>query len=248
MKWYSHTTYKQHLEDLKLFKDENELRQTYMSWAKTISNRFDRSYPRVGVLDLTDLLQEGYMAFYKAWEDLNWKVINAAVEPERPALITAYIKRRVHDRIVRAIARDRDTIRIPEGYYLENPMGHGERGKLYNKNQQTDIFLTRTFSSFFTPEYLDIADDGGDYVADQLNEFLNDVMDTFISSLEKTIIKMFYGMDEPYDKPRTFIRISEYCSKSETNVKVIKHRAIKKLQDENIKEIITKYIDINVTK
>ena len=248
MKWYSHTTYKQHLEDLKLFKDENELRQTYMSWAKTISNRFDRSYPRVGVLDLTDLLQEGYVAFFKAWEDLNWDVINAAVEPERPALITSYIKRRVHDRIKRAIARDRDTIRIPEGYYLEKPYGTKSEWAKYNKGRQTDIFLTRTFSSFFTLEHLDKADDGGDYVADQLNDFLNDVMDTFISPMEKLIIKMFYGMDEPYDKPRSQKRISEYCSKSETNVKVIKHRAIKKLQDENIKEIITKYIDINVTK
>ena len=248
MKWYSHTTYKQHLEDLKLFKDENELRQTYMSWAKTISNRFDRSYPRVGVLDLTDLLQEGYVAFYKAWEDLNWKVINAAVEPERPALITAYIKRRVHDRIVRAIARDRDTIRIPEGYYLENPMGHGDRGKLYNKNQQTDIFLTRTFSSFFTPEYLDIADDAGDYMNDKLNDFLNDIMETFLSATEKLIIKMFYGIDEPYDKPKPFIRISEYCSKSEGNVRKIKQRGLDKLKQEPIKEIITNYIENEVTK
>ena len=244
MKWYSHTTYKQHLEDLKLFKDENELRQTYMSWAKAISNRFDRSYPRVGVLDLTDLLQEGYVAFYKAWNDLNWKVINAAVEPERPALITAYIKRRVHDRIKRAIARDRDTIRIPEEYYTVRTGEH--MGKM--REYQTDIFLTRTFSSFFTPEYLDIADDVGDYINDQLNDFLNDIMDTFVSPLEKLIIKMFYGIDEPYDKSKTFKRISEYYNKSEGNVRKIKQRGLDKLKQEPIKEIITNYIENEVTK
>ena len=243
MKWYSHTTYKQHLEDLKLFKDENELRQTYMSWAKTISNRFDRSYPRVGVLDLTDLLQEGYMAFYKAWEDLNWEVINAAVEPERPALITAYIKRRVHDRIVRAIARDRDTIRIPEGYYLQNPYGTKSEWAKYNKDRQTDIFLTRTFSSFFTPEYLDIADDAGDYINDKLNDFLNDIMNEFNTSFEKTIITKYFGIDETYDKAKSIKRIAEYCKCSEIWIKKTKAKGLQKLQQKEVKELINNYIE-----
>ena len=247
MKWYSHRAYRQHMYDMKVTKDKNELRAAYQDWAKVISNRFDRSYSRIGVLNLQDLLQEGYVGFYKAWEKLDWKLINEVIEPERIGMITNYLKLAVKRHIIRAIARDRDTIRIPEGYYLENPMGYGEKGRLYNKNQQTDIFLTRTFSSFFTPEYLDIADDHGDYINDKLNDFLNDIMETFLSSLEKTIIKMFYGIDEPYDKPRSFIRISEYCSKSEGNVRKIKQRGLDKLKQEPIKEIITNYIEKEVT-
>ena len=245
MKWYSHRAYRQHMYDMKVTKDKNELRAAYQDWAKVISNRFDRSYSRIGVLNLQDLLQEGYVGFYKAWEKLDWKLINEVVEPERIGMITNYLKLAIKRHILRTINRDRDTIRIPDHFYIENKNYGGKYG---NKEYQTDIFLTRTFSSFFTPEYLDIADDTGDYINDRLNDFLNDIMETFLSSLEKTIIKMFYGIDEPYDKPRSQRRISEYCSKSEGNVRKIKQRGLDKLKQEEIKEIITKFIENEVTK
>ena len=242
MKWYNHRAFKQHIADMKMFKDENELRHAYSSWVKTISNKFDRSYSRVGVLNLQDLLQEGYIAFYDAWDSLNWEIIGAAAVEERPALITSYLKRRIHDRIKRAIARDRDTIRIPENYYRIN--SHSD-GKQYQ--YQTDIFLTRTFASFFTPDYLDQADDGGDYIADILNDFLNDVMDKYLSKLEKVIIKMFYGIDETYDKAASIRRIAEHCYKTEGNTKKIKQRSLEKLKNKDVKEIIENFIEIHVT-
>ena len=44
------------------------------------------------LLDLTDLLQEGYCAFYKAWTKLNWDIIDKADEQDKPAVITNYLK------------------------------------------------------------------------------------------------------------------------------------------------------------
>ena len=247
MKWYNHRAFKQHIADMKMFKDENELRHAYSSWVKTISSKFDRSYSRVGVLNLQDLLQEGYIAFYNAWNDLNWEIIGAAAVEERPALITSYLKRRIHDRIKRAIMRDRDTIRIPEGYYVEKPYGINSEHAKYNEIRNTDIFLTRTFASFFEAgDYLDVADDGGDYIADILNDFLNDVMDTYLSKIEKVVIKMFYGIDEAYDKAASQTRISEYCYKSISNIQNIKYRGLEKLKNKDVKEIIENFIEMHV--
>ena len=246
MKWYSHRSYKQHLEDLKSFKDSNEVREAFMKWPQTISNRFDRAYPRVGILDLTDLLQEGYVGFYKAWEKLNWELIYSRVEPERIGMITNYVKASVKRHIIRAIARDRDTIRIPENYYSLKPMGENNwKGQKYNENMQTDIFLTRTFSSFFDESVLDQMDSSSDYISDLLNDMLNEIMDIFLTKTEKIIVKMFYGIDEPYDHKKSVIRIAEYCSMTDSNVKVTKHRAIKKLQQETTIELIeNKYLEI----
>ena len=227
MKWYSHKTYTLHMSDMKDFKDDNVLRQAYQDWPKVLSNRFDKSYPRVGILDQLDLLQEGYHAFYKAWNDLNWKMIGERSEDERVGMITSYLKRRIHDRIKRAIARDRDTIRIPEGYYNEK---WGER------EYQTDIFLTRTFSTFFNEAVLEQADEMNNYIADELNEMLNDFMNRILNPIQKRVIKMFYGIDEAMDKPRAQARIAEECSTTISNVQNIKHRAIKKLKDN--KELI----------
>ena len=234
MKWYSHTTYRQHMEDMKVFKDDDVMRQAYQNWPKTISNRFDKSYPRIGVLDQLDLLQEAYHAFYKAWGDINWDLVNSKIEDERPALITSYLKNRIKDRVKRAIARDRDTIRIPEHFYREK-----EHGKEY----QTDIFLTRTFSSFFDESVLEKIDETFDYNTEQLNDLLNDFMNEILKPIEKTVIKMFYGIDEPWDKPAPQSIIAEYCYKSISNVQNIKHRAINKLK-ENKELIENKYQDI----
>ena len=243
MKWYSHKAYRMHMKDMELFKDDQELRSAYQDWPKVISNRFDMSYPRIGVLNSQDLLQEGYVGFYKAWKKIDWELIANSPEPERIGMITNYLKLSIKRHIIRAITRDRDTIRIPESYYMNSVNYGGKENKEYN----TDIFLTRTFASFFTQDFLDVADDPGDYIADQLNHFLNNVMDTFLTEFEKTVIKQSYGIDEPYDKKKSIKNIAEYYSKSNRWILKTKAKAIKKLQHDEVKEIIEQKIELLFT-
>ena len=111
---------------MKRFKDSNEMRQAYQSWIVTMANRFERTYPRIGILNFQDLMQEGYVGFYKAWDKLNWELIMSHHEDERIGMITNYIRLAIKRHVVRAIARDRETIRIPEHYYMKE-----EHGKEY---------------------------------------------------------------------------------------------------------------------
>jgi len=67
MKWYSHPTYKSHLSQMKTYKKIDPIRAPYIDWPRTMANSFERSYSRVGVLDLNDLVQEVYVSFYRAW-------------------------------------------------------------------------------------------------------------------------------------------------------------------------------------
>ena len=240
MKWYNQRAYKQHIKDLKLNKVEDAKKQLCFEFVNSVANTFSREYSRIGVLDVNDLIQYGYCGLLESWEKLDWEMIEAAPAVERQAIIWKFIKNGIKYRIIHGITSDRDTIRIPYSYYVKHSFN-----KEYKYN--IDIFLTRTFSSFFTEEYLDIADDGGNYVADQLNEFLNELMDRILLPLEKIIIKMFYGMDEAYDKPQSFIRISEYCCKSSGNVRKIKQRGMDKLKDKEIIEIIERFIENEVT-
>tara|TARA_R110001606_G_scaffold68951_2_gene157562 strand:- start:6023 stop:6754 length:732 start_codon:yes stop_codon:yes gene_type:complete len=241
MKWYSHPTYKSHLKSMKFYNRTDAIKAPYIEWPKSMANMFERSYPRIGVLDLTDLLQEGYCSFYKAWEKLNWDIINKAEVKDQPAVITNYLKLNIKNGIRRAIARDRDTIRIPEAYYTDKPHGDAHGGK-YDKNYQADIFLTRTFSSFFNDHYLDIANDVSSYDNDLLNDFLNTVMNKYLTPTEKDILCRYFGIDEPYDKKVSVARIAASINKSEIWVKKKKAQALKKLQTEEVKEIIKNYL------
>jgi DNA-directed RNA polymerase sigma subunit (sigma70/sigma32) len=242
MKWYSHSTYKQHLKSLDIYERIDAIKAPYIEWPKSLANIFERSYPRVGVLDLTDLIQEGYVSFYRAWNKLDWELINSRAEEEKPGIITNYLKLNIKNGIRRAIARDRDTIRIPEAYYITSPHGDAHGGK-YDNNYQTDIFLTQTFSSFFNQYYLDVADEPYSYDQELLNDFLHKVMDNELKNQEKQVLCAFFGIDEPYDKKAAVAKIAERFHRSEIWVKKIKANALKKMTQPHVKEIIEKYLE-----
>ena len=242
MKWYSHATYKSHLNQMSIFEQIDNVKAPFIEWPKSIANIFERSYPRIGVLDLTDLLQEGYCSFYRAWDKLDWELINGAEESERPGIITNYLKLNIKNGIRRAISRDRDTIRIPESYYTMKPHGDAYDGK-YDKNYQTDIFLTKTFAAFFTTQYLDIAENVSNYDNDLLHDHLMKVMDHTLMPIEKQVLCMYYGIDEPFDKKVPVARIAEKHFRSEIWVKKIKANALKKMQQPEIKELITNFME-----
>lgn len=241
MKWYSHATYKSHLKQMSIISRIDKDKAPYVEWPKSMANIFERSYPRIGVLDLTDLLQEGYFAFYRAWNKLDWVLINNASEDERPGIITNYLKLNIKNGIRRAIARDRDTIRIPESYYTMKPHGDAYGGK-YDASYQTDIFLTKTFASFFNDYYLDVADELYNYNDDMLNEFLNNIMSKTLTQIEKQVLCMYFGIDEAYDKKVPVSKIADFFNKSEIWVKKKKADALNKMKQPHVKEVIEKYL------
>ena len=242
MKWYSHPTYKFHLKEIDSGKLINLEHMPYIQWPRSLANSFERAWNRIGILDLNDLLQEGYYSFYSAWLKLDWKMINAAPEEERTGIIINYLKINIKNGIKRAIAHDRDTIRIPEAYYKLKPHGAAYEGK-YDLNYQIDIFLTRTFASFFNSHYMDVVDEISNYNNDRLNEHLNDVMDIFLTPFEKDVLCMFYGIDEPFDRKVGLARIAEKYKKSIVWIKKTKAKALQKLKQTEVKEIIEKFLE-----
>jgi RNA polymerase sigma factor (sigma-70 family) len=242
MKWYSHPTYKIHLNEMKNFKNIDPEKAPFIEWPRSLANSFERSYPRIGVLDLNDLLQEGYYHFYRAWGKLDWDMINKAPEEERNGIIINYLKLNIKNGIKRAIANDRDTIRIPEAYYTLRPHGDAYEGK-YDNNYQMDIFLTRTFSSFFNHDYLDVIDEVPNYQNEQLNELINDIMDKLLTKFEKDVLKKSYGIDEAYDRPVSISNIAEWFNKSAIWIKKTKAKALNKLKNEDVEKIIENFIE-----
>ena len=233
MEFYSHKTYKNHLAQMERYKQTDELRGPYLDWAKSIANIFDRSYPRIGILSLNDLVQEGYVAFLKAWPKLDQELLDKQSDNDkRIAVITNYIKMNVKNGIRRAIASDRDTIRIPENHYNKP-----------DALKTQDIFLTQTFSSFFESHLLDIPDEPYEYEQEKLNEILVDHMQNNLSSVERQIVSMFYGIDEAYDVKKSIKFIANWFGKSEAWVKLIKGEAMKKLKSDDSKAFLGKKLD-----
>ena len=241
MKWYNQKAYKQHIKDLKYLDLDDKRKKLCFEFVNSVANSFPREYNRIGILDVNDLIQYGYCGLLESWDKLNWDRVFELNPSDQQAMIWKFIKNGIKYKILHGIARDRDTIRIPQAYYID------WHKKNTDYTYDMDIFLTQTFSSFFNNEYLDVVDDSGNYIADQLNSYLNDVMETFLAPLEKLVIKMFYGFDEPYDRPVAQARIAKEFNKSTDNIKKIKQRGMDKLKQNTVKELIEKFIYNEVT-
>ena len=230
MEFYSHKVYKLHLAEIELYKEIDKIRGPYMDWPKSIANIFERSYPRIGILSLNDLVQEGNVAFFKAWNKLDQNLLDSQPdEAHRIAIITNYMKTNIKNTIRRAIANDRDTIRIPENQYnKKDPL------------QKQDIFLTQTFSSFFDSHLLDIPDEPYEYEQEKINEILNTHMGNNLTSVERQVVSMCFGIDQAHDTKKSFKSVAEWFGKSEAWVRKIKVDALKKLREPQNKEILLK--------
>lgn len=233
MEFYSHKTYKAHILNMVRYKEIDELRGPYLDWCNSIANIFNRSYPRIGILSLNDLVQEGYTSFLKAWPNLDKKLLDKqTTDDKRVAIITNYMKLNIKSGIRRAVAMDRDTIRIPENHYNKK-----------DKLKSQDIFLTQTFSSFFESHLLDIPDQPYGYEQEQLNEILVNHMQNNLNSVERQVVSMFYGIDEANDIKKSIKSIASWFGKSEAWVKLAKGEAMNKLKEADSKAILAKKLD-----
>lgn len=243
MNWYSHKTYKQHLIDLDYLNLDDERKELCLKFVRQVANGFERSYSRVGVLDLTDLIQEGYAAALHSWKTLDMEKINdlpiEADNDEQIAVIWNYIRLAIKHGIGNAIKKYRDGIRIPKQYFSEEWQG---------REYQTDIFLTKTFAAFFNESYMELlAYQGESYQNEKLNEFLNDIMEEHLDHMTMTVIKMVYGMDEPFEVSKPFKSISDWIRKPPATVRKIKQRGIDKLKEEEVIIKIEKFLLQTVT-
>lgn len=238
MRWYNHKIYKAHKRDLNSLEKRNgsyDIKnvENIFKYVKDIAYTFDRSYNRIGVLDLNDVIQEGYVELLYAWGKLDWEQIEESSNPQ--GQLWAYLKLSIKRGMIRAIMDNRSSIRIPRDYYSTAKERHSQY------EYQTDIFLSSTFSAMFGDEYFDIIDDPGSWDAQRLNEFLNDLMDRIMTFKEKDILKKMFGIDEHLDKKVSVKEIAKYYHMSERHVKRIKNKALSKMILN--KEIIERFLE-----
>ena len=239
MKWYNHKIYRAHKADLKSV--ERRLNGSYdmhnvehiFKYVEDVARQFERSYSRIGVMDLNDVLQEGYAELLYAWTKLDWEKIEESGNPAGQRW--TYLKTSIKRGMIRAIMDNRSSIRIPRNYYTSKESYYYQ----YSGNYQIDIFLSSTFTQMFGDEYFDAVDEVSNWDNDRLNDFLNELMDKIMTFKEKDILRKMFGMDEHLDKKVSIKSLQDYYNMSPRGINKVKNRALRKLILN--KEIIENY-------
>ena len=204
----------------------------FLPLVENISRKFSTTQQASGVMDITDLIQDGSLGLIKAVDKIIWETIENSEDEEKT--LKSFLSKRIKGAIRRAIDINRGDIRIPEHKLNEIRKDNGKDKKM----------VAMFFNSIFLSIDEQINDDDDDntmhQIPDQsepyniglLNLYLTSLLKKFLNNREFEVLRLSYGLN--CDKhsanqiaeilgiegPSAYVRISE-----------IKKQAVEKLID-----------------
>lgn len=237
MKKYNIKNYVRYKNDLKDSMPEDkptyniytrdELIIKFLPLVENMAHKFATSQQASGILDITDLIQEGSKGLIAAVDKIEMDTITNSIDPEKT--IKSFLSKRIKGAIRRAIDITRGHIRIPE--HKLNEMRQNPQNKKIVEIFFNSIFLSIDEQVENEDNYFDqIPDRSEPYNLIFLNSYLKSLLKKHLNEKEYQVLRLSYGLD--CDKhsanaiadiiniegPSAYVRISE-----------IKKEAIQKL-------------------
>lgn len=210
MKKYNIANYIRHKEELKKATEDipkqltdyqlsrEDLIVKFMPLVENLARKFSTAHTASGILDITDLIQYGYLGLIKAVDKVDVTKLIASKDPEKT--IKSFISKRVKGSIRRAINIDRGNMKIPE-YKLNELRGLELKENEYDPKvalffsqvfQSTDEFQAENINGF---NPFDIADDSPKYNIEILNKYLLGIMKKYLTKPQYHVLRLSYGLD-----------------------------------------------------
>merc|ERR1712185_58362 len=102
------------MQDTALYLPQHEIPIEYYKMASNIANSFSKEYNAIGVLDLNDLTQEGYLALLISWRNIKWNIINDIKNKvDKQKALSKYLKKSITGIVRDRIKKDADGINLP---------------------------------------------------------------------------------------------------------------------------------------
>jgi RNA polymerase sigma factor (sigma-70 family) len=207
----------------------DELIIKFLPLVENMAHKFATSQQASGILDITDLIQEGSKGLIAAVDKIEMDTITNSIDPEKT--IKSFLSKRIKGAIRRAIDITRGHIRIPE--HKLNEMRQNPQDKKIVEIFFNSIFLSIDEQIENEDNYFNqIPDRSEPYNLNFLNLYLKSLLKKNLNEKEYQVLRLSYGLD--CDKhsanaiadiigiegPSAYVRISE-----------IKKEAIQKLID-----------------
>ena len=205
----------------------DELITVFMPLVENLARKFSTSQQASGVMDITDLIQEGHVGLVKAVDKIVWETILEAEDQEKR--LKSFLSKRIKGAIRRGIDINRGSMRIPEHKLNEIRRDFGENRKM------VEMFFNSIFSSIDENKNdtaFEIPEKEEKYNNAMLNSYLISLLKMYLTQKEADVLRMSYGLD--CDK-HSATQIANYLgitgSSSYVRVSQLKKQAIDKLID-----------------
>ncbi len=202
MKKYNIKNYIRYKEDVKasmpdyndlIFDSRDNLIVRFLPLVENIARKFSTSQQASGVLDITDLIQEGSIGLIKAVDKLDYEILRKSEDQEKT--LKSFFFKRIKGAIRRSIDIKRGDIRIPE--HKLNEMRRNPKDK-----KMVEMFFNSIFLSIDAKSYTDdedmiyqIPDQSEPYNIGLLNSYLKSLMKKHLNESEYEVLRLSYGLD-----------------------------------------------------
>ena len=159
---------------------------------ETIARKFSTGEQASGILDITDLIQEGVVGLIYAVDKIEWELISSSTDPEKT--LKSFVSKRIKGAIRRAIDINRGNIRIPEHKLNEMRKNTGEDKRIVQMFFNS-IFLSLDNTKNEDGSSYDVIDSSKTYNIDLMNKYLLGIMETYLDIKEYDVLRMSYGLD-----------------------------------------------------
>ena len=230
MKNFNKKIYSLNISSVNIIK--NAIPSEYWKMAINIANSYSKEYRVIGVMNINDLMQEGFLALVISWRNINWGYINKLESVlDRNKALSKYLKISIKGLVGDAIKKNVD--------------GSGKpiKGIWNNKDKKRHTtgfgFISVLFPHWFDSDVLSMLEEEVyDYDYEKLGVYLDSWLENYIPKYS-LMIKMFYGLDDIYSKPKKLAEIARFYGMRPETVKKQKQRLLYRLKtnDDALKEL-----------
>jgi len=240
MKKYNIRNYVRYKEDVKAsinliehkaFQDytRDELIVTFLPLVENIARKFSTSDQASGVMDITDLIQDGSLGLIRAVDKIIWETVIESDDPEKT--LKSFLSKRIKGSIRRAIDINRGDIRIPEHKLNE----------IRKDNGQDKVMVAMFFNSIFLSidEQVNeddenmmhqIPDQSEPYNIALLNVYLTSLLKKHLDKREFEVLRLSYGLNcDKHSANKIAEILNIEGSSAYVRISEIKKQAVQKL-------------------
>lgn len=209
--------------------DTEAVKVRYLYLVENLARKFSTGQAASGVLDITDLIQEGSYGLIAAANKINWEVILESDNPEKTLI--SFLSKRIKGAIRRAIDTNRAGMRIPEHKLNEMRKNLGEDKKLVAQFFNS-IFLSIEEQTENNDMIFQIEDKTEKYNIDLLNSYLRSLMKKYLNKKEYEVLRLSYGLDCDKHSAKQIANILQIQGTSSyVRVSQLKKQAVQRLID-----------------
>ena len=207
----------------------NELIIKFLPLVENLARKFSTAQQASGVMDITDLIQDGSRGLIAAVDKIVWSTVLEAEDPEKR--LKSFLSKRIKGAIRRAVDINRGTMRIPEHKINEIRKNNGE------DRQAIEMFFNSVFMSLDamiddSSTAYDVPDNIRSYNPDLLTSYLMSLLWVHLTEKEAEIIILSYGLNcDKLSAKEIASKLNIKGDSAYVRVSQLKRQAIDKLID-----------------